>query len=71
MRLLQEFKVVRRVGHGEVNSTVTGIGLLDLPVGSTLQIVIEVPTTGVYEVVLRYEVGSTCKLEPCNWVNVN
>ena len=69
--LSQEFRLVRRPGHGEVNSTVSGIGLLELPEGSMLQIVIEVPVTGVYEVIIRYEVGSTWQLEPCNWVTVN
>ena len=55
---------MRRAGHGEINSTVSGIGLLELPEGNTLQIVIEVPTTGVYEIVFRYEVGSACTPDP-------
>ncbi|KAK2155671.1 hypothetical protein NP493_2054g00001 [Ridgeia piscesae] len=51
----KEYKLVRRAGHGELTSTISGIGLLEIPGGSTIQFVIEVPTTGTYEVVMRYE----------------
>ena len=52
----QEYKLVRRAGHGELTSTISGLGLLEIPGGSTIQFVTEVPTTGTYEVVMRYEV---------------
>ena len=55
--LSQAFKLIRRAGHGEFGSTISGLGLLEIPGGSTVQFAIEVPATGTYEVVIRYEVG--------------
>ncbi|KAI0234308.1 hypothetical protein LSAT2_015485 [Lamellibrachia satsuma] len=53
--LASAFKLIRRAGHGEFGSTISGLGLLEIPGGTTVQFAIEVPATGTYEVVIRYE----------------
>ena len=45
----------RKFGHGEQISTVSSLGLLKISGGSTIQFIVEVPATGTYEVMVRYQ----------------
>ena len=51
-------QIIEREGHGEMNSTFTGLGFVQLNLESdTLVFTLDVPRTWVYYVYIRYEVG--------------
>ena len=50
-------QIIERPGHGELSSTFTGIGFVQLNLESnSLVFTIDIPNTWVYEVHIRYEV---------------
>ena len=50
-------RLIERPGHGEMNSTFTGLGFVELPLESdTLVFTVSIPRTWVYYIYIRYEV---------------
>ena len=55
---LCQFAVVQRSGHGNLGATCTGLGFLAISERGRVAFNISVPVTGLYDVVLRYEVSA-------------